>query len=160
MLPQLRFGRALDNRRYKATGFVYQHTTRETVLRLREQQRLAPILRGAGSSYRYEAAVEEFLRFSPSVHQANARPQLAPANSAPRARLATLQQVGSAEPAERDAPSTPYASLPAREILSVLPSLSREDLETLRAHEAAHARRATVLKGIDRLLGTAAASGS
>jgi UDP-glucose 4-epimerase len=160
MLPQLRFGRALDNRRYKATGFVYQHTTRETVLRLREQQRLAPILRGARSSYRYEAAVEEFLRFSPSVHQANARPQLAPANSAPRARLSTLQQVGSAEPDQREAPSTPYASLPAREILSVLPSLSREDLETLRAHEAAHARRATVLKGIDRLLGTAAASGS
>ena len=47
MLPSLRFGRALDNRRYKATGFVYQHTTRETVLRLREQQRLEPILRGA-----------------------------------------------------------------------------------------------------------------
>ena len=84
MLPQLRFGRALDNRRYKATGFVYQHTTREAVLKLREQQRLEPILRGVtGSAYRYESAVEEFLRFSPSVHQANARPQIAPANSAP-----------------------------------------------------------------------------
>jgi UDP-glucose 4-epimerase len=151
MLPQLRFGRALDNRRYKATGFVYQHTTRETVLRLREQQRLEPILRGAtGSSYRYEAAVEEFLRFSPSVHQPNARPQLA-ANSAPRAHLAALQQQSEAPP-QPSRPTTPYASLPAREVLAVLPSLSREDLEALREHEAANARRQTVLRGIDRLL--------
>jgi UDP-glucose 4-epimerase len=155
MLPQLRFGRALDNRRYKATGFVYQHTTREAVLKLRQQQRLEPILRGAtGSSYRYEAAVEEFLRFSPSVHQANARPQLAPANSAPRARLATVQQTGG-EPA---AATTPYASLPAREILAVLPSLGREDLLALRDHEAANAGRATVLRGIDRLLADPATS--
>jgi UDP-glucose 4-epimerase len=157
MLPQLRFGRALDNRRYKATGFVYQHTTREAVLRLREQQRLEPILRGVtGSSYRYEAAVEEFLRFSPSVHQANARPQLAPANSAPRARLATVQQVGGAD--ERAPATTPYASLPAREILAVLPSLSQEDLKKLRDHEVANAGRTTVLNGIDRLLGTPATS--
>jgi UDP-glucose 4-epimerase len=156
MLPQLRFGRAVDNRRYKATGFVYRHTTRETVLKLREQQRLEPILRGAtGSSYRYEAAVEEFLRFSPSVHQANVRPQLAPANSAPRARLATIQQTG-----EEPAPTTPYASLPAREILAVLPSLSRDDLLALREHEAANAQRATVLRGIDRLLGDRAPSAS
>jgi UDP-glucose 4-epimerase len=155
MLPQLRFGRALDNRRYKASGFVYQHTTRETVLRLREQQRLEPILRGVtGSSYRYESAVEEFLRFSPSVHQANARPQLAPANSAPRARLAAEQQRASA-----DAPaSTPYGSLSAREVLAVLPSLSRDDLQALRDHEAANAARSTVLKGIDRLLGDAMTS--
>jgi UDP-glucose 4-epimerase len=157
MLPQLRFGRALDNRRYKATGFVYQHTTREAVLRLREQQRLEPILRGvSGSSYRYEAAVEEFLRFSPSVHQANARPQLAPANSAPRARLATVQQ---ARATDQQAPATtPYATLPAREILAVLPSLGQEDLQKLRDHEAAHARRTTVLAGIERLLNASASS--
>ncbi|HEY6759172.1 MAG TPA: NAD-dependent epimerase/dehydratase family protein [Baekduia sp.] len=154
MLPQLRFGRALDNRRYKASGFVYQHTTRETVLKLRQQQRLEPILRGVtGSAYRYERAVEEFLRFSPSVHQANARPALAPANSAPRARLATAQQTGEDPP-----PATPYASLPAREILAVLPSLTPEDLTKLRDHEAANARRATVLNGIDRLLGATSTS--
>jgi UDP-glucose 4-epimerase len=150
MLPQLRFGRALDNRRYKATGFVYQHTTREAVLKLREQQRLEPILRGVtGSAYRYESAVEEFLRFSPSVRQANARPQLAPANSAPRSRanLETAQQTTGAPKAE-----TPYASLPAREILAVLPSLGQEDLKKLRDHEAANAARSTVLAGIDRLL--------
>jgi UDP-glucose 4-epimerase len=137
MLPQLRFGRALDNRRYKATGFRYQWTTRETIARLREQQRLAPIVRGAnGKSYRYEAAVEEFLRFSPSVRQPSARPRLAPANSAPRGR--------------RDAGG--YASLTAKEIVALLPSLSRDDLQALRDHEATSAQRQSVLRGIDRLL--------
>jgi UDP-glucose 4-epimerase len=156
LLPQLRFGRGLDNRRYKATGFRYQHTTRETVLRLREQQRLEPILRGAGrgSSYRYEAAVEEFLRFSPSVHQANARPALAPANSAPRTRLGEGQAAAghAADAAGRASPPTAYGSLPAREILNLLPSLSPEDLKVLRVHEAGHAARSSVLRGIDRLL--------
>jgi len=155
ILPQLRFGRALDNRRYKATGFVYQHTTRETILRLREQQRLEPILRGAvGSSYRYESAVEEFLRFSPSVRQPNARPApLAPANSAPRARLAGEQQEREQlAPPPRPPATTAYGSLPAREILAMLPSLSHEDLRALREHEAANAGRSTVLRSIDRLL--------
>jgi UDP-glucose 4-epimerase len=138
LCPQLRFGRALDNRRYKATGFRYQSTTRETMLRLREQQKLAPIVRGArGSSYRYEAAVEEFLRFSPSVRQANARPQLPPTNTAPRSRRAGGEG---------------YSGLSARDILALLPSLGRDDLERLREHEAEHANRQTVLRGIDRLL--------
>lgn len=156
MLPSLRFGRALDNRRYKATGFVYQHTTRETVMRLREQQRLEPILRGVvGSAYRYEAAVEEFLRFSPSVRQANARPQPAPSNSAPRTRARLADEQASA-PAP--APTTPYATLPAKEILAILPSLGPDDLRALREHEAANAARQTVLRGIDRLLGAASTS--
>jgi UDP-glucose 4-epimerase len=158
MLPSLRFGRALDNRRYKATGFVYQHTTRETVLRLREQQRLEPILRGAvGSSYRYESAVEEFLRFSPSVRQSNVRPApLPPANSAPGAR--SEQEQLEAPSSVTPPPTTAYGSLPAREILTILPSLSHEDLRALREHEVGHAARATVLRGIDRLLGVPAAS--
>jgi UDP-glucose 4-epimerase len=144
MLPQLRFGRALDNRRFKATGFRYQHTTRETVLRLREQQKLEPILRGnGGSSYRYESAVEEFLRFSPSVRQANARPQPAPLNSAPRARAAK---------------TTSYGELPAKQIVALLPSLSPDDLSALREHEAANAGRASVLRAIDRLLEAPAAT--
>ena len=33
-MNQLRFGRGLDNRRYKVAGFHYQHTSRETVLKL------------------------------------------------------------------------------------------------------------------------------
>jgi UDP-glucose 4-epimerase len=152
LLPQLRFGRALDNRRFKATGFRYQHTTRETILRLREQQKLEPILRGAaGGSYRYEAAVEEFLRFSPSVRQANARPQLAPANTAPGAHDAVPEARDEDGPERPKAP-TSYGSLTAREILALLPSLGPADLRALRDLEAEHGRRASVLRGIDRLL--------
>jgi UDP-glucose 4-epimerase len=144
MLPQMRFGRALDNRRFKATGFRYQHTTREAILRLREQQRLEPITRGVtGGSYRYESAVEEFLRFSPSVRQANARPRIAPSNTAPRARLAA---------------TTSYGALTAKEILALLPSLAAEDLSALRDHELEHAQRTSVLRGIDRLLASRATS--
>jgi len=39
-LNQLRFGRGLDNRRYKATGFAYGHTSREAVMNLGEHLRL------------------------------------------------------------------------------------------------------------------------
>ena len=67
MINQLRFGRGMDNRLLKATGFHYRHTTRETVLRLRDRHRLASVVRGARNPYRYEPEVEEFLRRSPSV---------------------------------------------------------------------------------------------
>jgi UDP-glucose 4-epimerase len=73
MLAQLRFGRGVDNRRYKAAGFRYQHTSRETVLGLGEHFRLEPIVRGAQEPYRYERDVEEFLRWSPHVRQARER---------------------------------------------------------------------------------------
>ena len=46
MLNQLRFGRGIDNRRYKASGFEYGYTSRETVVALAEHLRLHPILRG------------------------------------------------------------------------------------------------------------------
>ena len=69
MLNQLRFGRGLDNRRYKASGFVYRYTTRETVMKLGEHLRLKPILAGIREPYRYEREVEEFLRWSPYVRR-------------------------------------------------------------------------------------------
>src|SRR5688500_10104289 len=69
-LAQLRFGRGVDNRRFKATGFRYQHTTREAVLKLGEHLRLHPVVRGAREPYRYEREVEEFLRWSPHVKNA------------------------------------------------------------------------------------------
>ena len=82
-MNQLRFGRGLDNRRYKAAGFHYQHTSREAVLKLGEHLRLSPVVRGAREPYRYEREVEEFLRWSPHVRnardakgQALSRPQL------------------------------------------------------------------------------------
>ena len=49
MLNLLRFGRGVDNRLYKASGFDYGYTSRETVLRLGEHLRLEPILRGRGA---------------------------------------------------------------------------------------------------------------
>jgi UDP-glucose 4-epimerase len=70
MLNQLRFGRGLDNRKLKASGFAYRYTSRETVLRFAEFLRLHPVLRGVREPYRYEREVEEFLRWSPSVRQA------------------------------------------------------------------------------------------
>src|SRR5215467_14631337 len=67
MLSQLRFGRGLDNRKFKATGFKYRYTTRETVVKLREHMRLDPILRGVKEPYQYEREVEDFLKWSPHV---------------------------------------------------------------------------------------------
>ncbi|HEY1276301.1 MAG TPA: NAD-dependent epimerase/dehydratase family protein [Thermoleophilaceae bacterium] len=69
MLGQLRFGRGVDNRRYKAAGFVYQYTSREAVAALGEHLRLHPLVRGAQEPYRYEREVEEFLRWSPHVRR-------------------------------------------------------------------------------------------
>jgi UDP-glucose 4-epimerase len=67
MLAQLRFGRGVDNRRLKATGFEYGHTSREAVVELGEHLRLHPLLRASSEPYRYEREVEEFLRWSPNV---------------------------------------------------------------------------------------------
>jgi UDP-glucose 4-epimerase len=68
-INQLRFGRGVDNRLFKATGFRYGYTTREAALRLGEHQRLAPVMRGAEHTYKYEREVEEFLRWSPHVRR-------------------------------------------------------------------------------------------
>ena len=65
----LRFGRGVDNRLYKAAGFAYGYTSRETVIRLGEHLRLRPVLRGQDEGYHYEREVEEFLRWSPHVRR-------------------------------------------------------------------------------------------
>jgi UDP-glucose 4-epimerase len=67
MVRQMRFGRGVDNRKFKVTGFNYHYTTREAVLKLGEHMRLHPVLRGVREPYRYEREVEEFLRWSPHV---------------------------------------------------------------------------------------------
>lgn len=69
MINQLRFGRGVDNRLLRAGGFSYRHTTRETVEKLAEYQRLHPVLRDDDHSYHYEREVEEFLRRSPLVRR-------------------------------------------------------------------------------------------
>jgi len=65
----LRFGRGVDNRLYKAAGFTYGYTSRETVIELGEHLRLRPVLRGRDQTYHYEREVEEFLRWSPHVRR-------------------------------------------------------------------------------------------
>jgi UDP-glucose 4-epimerase len=69
MVNQLRFGRGLDNRKLKATGFRYEYTSREAVLKLGEHLRLDPVVRGTERAYTYEKEVEEFLRRSPHVRR-------------------------------------------------------------------------------------------
>jgi UDP-glucose 4-epimerase len=69
LINLLRFGRGLDNRRLKATGFEYGFTSREAVARLGEHLRLDPVMRGVEQTYRYEREVEDFLRWSPHVRR-------------------------------------------------------------------------------------------
>jgi UDP-glucose 4-epimerase len=67
MANQLRYGRGLDNRKLKSTGFKFSSTTREAVIRFAEHLRLRSVLRGVREPYHYEKEVEDFLRWSPSV---------------------------------------------------------------------------------------------
>jgi UDP-glucose 4-epimerase len=69
VLQQLRYGRALDNRKLKATGFRFARTTRETLTAYAEALRIKPLLAGGGTGYHYEREVEEFLRWSPHVRR-------------------------------------------------------------------------------------------
>jgi UDP-glucose 4-epimerase len=132
----LRFGRALDNRRLKATGFRFRYTTRETVLKFAEFQRLAPILGRQGEPYRYEREIEEFLRRSPSVRGAG---------PAKKRRTRSASNGGARDPGS-------YDDLDARELIALLPSLERVDLQALRAHEEEHRARQEVLDAIDAIL--------
>ncbi len=142
MLQHLRFGRGLDNRKLKATGYRYRYTTRETVLKLREHQRVGPLTRGMRESYRYEQEVEEFLRRSPSVRR-GARPE-------PRSNLAAGESAAPPPPS----PSAPagYADLAPEEVIALLASLEPAALTALREHEAGHAARTAVLAAMDALL--------
>ncbi|MDQ6605184.1 MAG: NAD-dependent epimerase/dehydratase family protein [Actinomycetota bacterium] len=138
MLRDLRFGRGLDNRKLKAAGYSYRYTTRETVQKLRAQQRLRPLLRSGGESYRYERDVEEFLRWSPSVQGLEAG------------------QDGMAGPDHADGPSARPAhsldSLSEGELLEIIPSLETEALEQLSGHEAGHQARRRVLDALEQQL--------
>jgi UDP-glucose 4-epimerase len=73
MINLMRFGRGLDNRRFKAAGFQYGYTSREAVIRLGEHLRLSPVMSGVEESYTYDREVEEFLRRSPHVRRERER---------------------------------------------------------------------------------------
>jgi UDP-glucose 4-epimerase len=68
VLNQLRYGRGVDNRRFKAAGYAFRATSREVVQAFAEHLRTRDLRPALGEGYRYERDVEEFLRRSPAVH--------------------------------------------------------------------------------------------
>jgi UDP-glucose 4-epimerase len=69
VLRQLRYGRGLDNRKLKQSGYRFSLTTREAVQAFAAALRLRPLRENGEAPYRYEREVEEFLRWSPSVRR-------------------------------------------------------------------------------------------
>jgi UDP-glucose 4-epimerase len=66
LVALLRHGRAVDNRKLKASGLRLRFTAREAAIDLRRRQRVAPLV-SAEQSYRYDEGLEDFLRRSPVV---------------------------------------------------------------------------------------------
>jgi UDP-glucose 4-epimerase len=124
-LEQMRFGRGVDNRRYKAAGFNYKHTSRETVVKLGEHLRLHPVVRGAQEPYRYEREVEDFLRWSP--HVKNTRDKAA-ATALSRDQLAELQRLlsGFADTAGMDLTEVPDKAAEAEQRAAAAEQSARE----------------------------------
>ena len=144
MLRDLRYGRGLDNRRLKAAGYSYRYTTREAVQKLRAQQRLRPLLRSGNESYQYEREVEEFLRWSPSVHGADGSDS-----------GSTEGGNRSGDPTGEQSPDAAVRSLDRLtegELLDVIPSLETTALEQLHSYEAARGRRPQVVDALERQL--------
>jgi UDP-glucose 4-epimerase len=63
----LRYGRTIDNRRFKQAGFRYRYTTATTVEAFAQALRLAGTIGETSPTYRYEREVENFFRHSPAV---------------------------------------------------------------------------------------------
>jgi UDP-glucose 4-epimerase len=66
VLALLRYGRAVDNARYKQAGFQYKRTTLGTVQEFAHNLRLESTV-GRAPAYEYESDVETFFRHSPAV---------------------------------------------------------------------------------------------
>ena len=134
-LNQLRFGRGVDNRRYKAGGFDYGYTSREAVLKLGEHLRLSPVLRGAQEPYRYEREVEEFLRWSPHVKNGATRGE----------RLLGSNEASDLEAAELEAAELKAAELRAAEL-----ERSAQDERLTAAERRVEAAERTAQKALER----------
>jgi UDP-glucose 4-epimerase len=160
MLSQLRFGRGLDNRKLKATGFGYRYTSREAVIKLAEHLRLEPILRGGQERFTYERGVENFLRWSPHVrsprpnggrgeeHEVDEpQPETAPAEDPILASGEPVEVV--VEDERHEPPVEHYDDLEAEEIISLLGSLEDADLEVLGAYEQDTRARDAVMAAIE-----------
>jgi UDP-glucose 4-epimerase len=66
-LMLLRYGRHIDNDRYKRAGFIYKYTTAGTVEAFARGLRLAGTVGQTHPGYRWEREVESFFRHSPAV---------------------------------------------------------------------------------------------
>ncbi|HEX5614609.1 MAG TPA: NAD-dependent epimerase/dehydratase family protein [Acidimicrobiia bacterium] len=66
-LVLLRYGRTMDNSRYKRAGFSYRYTSAGTVEAFAQGLRLGRTIGADHLGYRYEREVEDFFRHSPAV---------------------------------------------------------------------------------------------
>jgi UDP-glucose 4-epimerase len=66
LIDLLRYGRGVDNRRFKQAGFRYDHTSAGAVEAFARAARLHSTI-GAPPGYTYERDVEQFFRHSPAV---------------------------------------------------------------------------------------------
>jgi UDP-glucose 4-epimerase len=71
LLALLRYGRGVDNRRYKATGFEYRYTSAGAVEAFAQGLRLRRSIGDGDAEYRYQRDVEAFFRHSPAVVRDN-----------------------------------------------------------------------------------------
>ena len=67
MLELLRYGRGVDNRKFKAAGFQYRFTSAGAVRYFIESHRLRRTVGETEPTYRYQGDVEAFFRHSPAV---------------------------------------------------------------------------------------------
>lgn len=67
LLDLLRYGRGIDNRRFKEAGFTYRYTSAGAVQAFVEAVRLRGTIGSQEDDYRYEEDVEAFFRHSPAV---------------------------------------------------------------------------------------------
>jgi len=67
LISLLKYGRGIDNRRFKAAGFRYQYTSAGAVEAFVEALRLRKTVGDRDAAYHYEEDVEQFFRHSPAV---------------------------------------------------------------------------------------------
>lgn len=67
VLMTLRYGRTVDNSRFKRAGFTYHYTSAGAVDAYARGLRLAATIGDNHPTYRYEREVEDFFRHSPAV---------------------------------------------------------------------------------------------
>jgi UDP-glucose 4-epimerase len=74
-LSLLRYGRGLDNRRFKDVGFRYRYSSLGAVERFAKSRRLAKAVGGTKRSYTYDRDVESFFHHSPAVVRTHSTPR-------------------------------------------------------------------------------------